>query len=613
MLYTVIGTIVCLTPFVLVRLYKNKTKVFLIIFTLLAVIHLLAALITQSTHLFTYGILLSIHGVVALYSLYLLMRYLKNEVATKAEDTDTIVNERLYIRVVKKWFLIVIVLLGIFLLYSIRFNYSGVVDTALGIKEVSNSSYTYPQYSDEWIGSSLVNYSIREKSLPLVNPLNHNEPFINFLLASHSLFGEIILIFNLNPLTQYIYLAVVNGLLIALAVYIILRLLLVRSSFAIISSLSIFLITNGGNMPSTWYILPYTISLTFLLFGIAGFLAKSRFVYLTNIILSLLLYPPNIIFVGSFLLAVSYGKKPDLEKIKFLALRVSIIFIIAFGLLALAGSQSFSIGEMYNRAVSFIVRQSLDSGKVSFEFWNVIPVFLTPFIGVGLYESYRTRKRYILFPIIVGTVFWFSYGFTRSVFLMEPSRIIVITSVLLIIVAGIGMEKTYSKLNNFINFDSEKFLLQVAKLCVCLFFLFWILFLHKLGLWHKLPMSIIIEGSEKVLIPSPPITRYLTAEDIALFSEYKEKRFISNPWKGLVIGVATQNYPLDSKSSTLTNKIMRYQIFMNGECSYKVNQARKFKLDLVYSTPFECPDHFAFKGSSSEGFYLYEFVDKSRN
>mgnify|MGYP003472882524 CR=1 FL=1 len=605
MLYTAIGLIVCLTPFVLVRLYKSKVKGFLTIFTVLAAVHLLAALITQTLHVFTYNVLLCVHAVVALYSIYL---FITSPKSSESEPK----NEGLYKRILRKWFLLIIISLGLFLLYSTRFNYSGVVDTAIGIKQVSNSSYTYPQYSDEWIGSSLVSYSIREKTLPLVNPLNNNEPFINFLLASHSLFGEIISIFNLNPLTQYVYLAILNGLLIALTVYIVLRLLLVRSAFAVLSALSTFLITNSGNLPSTWYILPYTASLTFFLFGIAGFLAKSRFAYLTNLIIALVLYPPIVIFVAPFLLAVSYGKKPDLDKIKFLALRVSIILIIAFGLLALAGSQSFSLGELYDRALSFVIRRSLDTGKVSYQFWNIIPVFLIPFICVGLFESFTSRKRFILFPAVIGTFFWIMYGFTRTVFLMEPSRIIVITSVLLILIAGIGMEKVYSKLNSIVNFDSEPFLLYTAKVCVCIFFFFWILFLPKLSLWHKLPMAVFLENTERLLVPAPPVTRYLTPEDLSLFSGYKEKRFISNPWKGLVIGVATQNFPLESKPSTLTNKILKYQNFMKGGCVYKAIVARKFDIDLVYSSPFSCPNHFFLKGTSPEGFNLYEFIDTNK-
>ncbi len=619
MLYTIIGIIVCLTPFILVSLYSNKVKGFLTIFTALAAVHLLTALTTQALHIFTYSVVFSVHVFVALYSIHLFFKSRDNRGLRDQEQSQSQVQEKkprsvLVIfckKLARNWFVVAMLFLCIFLLYSTRFNYSGVVDTAIGVKQVSDSSYTYPQYSDEWIGSGLVSYSIREKALPLVNPLNKNEPFINFLLASHSLFGEVILVFGLNPLTQYVYLAIVNGLLMSVCIFLVLRLLLVRPAFSAISALCVFLITNSGNLPSFWYILPYTASLTFFLFAIAGFVSKSKFVYLMNLIISLLLYPPIILFIAPFLLAVSYGKKPNVETIKFLALRVAIILIIAFGLLALAGLRSFSLGEMYDRALYFVIRQSLDTGKVSYQFWNIIPVFLLPFICVGLYESFISRKRFIVFPAVVGIIFWIVYEYTRTIFLMEPSRVIVITSALLLIIAGIGMEKTYAKLNTITGLSSEKFFVYAAKISVCIFFFFWILYLPRLGLWHKLPMLVMLENSERLLVPAPPVTRYLTQEDLNLFSGYKEKNFISSPWKGLVIGVATQNFPLESKSSTLTNKILKYQNFMKGDCTYKVSMARKFNISLAYSSPFDCPDNFVLKGNSSEGFNLYEFVDKA--
>lgn len=609
MLFTIIGIIVCLTPFLLVSLYSSKIKGFLTVFTTLAIVHLFTALATQALHIFTYGVVLSVHICIALYAVYLFLRGKVERGIEKQKSNLYVDLVNFSKKIARNWFVTAMLFLCIFLLYSIRFNYSGVVDTAIGLKQVSHSSYTYPQYSDEWIGSGLVSYSIREKALPLVNPINKDEPFINFLLASHSLFGETILVFGLNPLTQYVYLAIANGFLISICIYIILRLLLVRPAFSAISALCIFLITNSGNLPSVWYILPYTAALTFFLFSIAGFLSKSKFVYLSNLIISLLLYPPIILFVAPFLLSVSYGKKPNAETIKFLALRVAIILIIAFGLVALAGSRSFSLGEMYDRALSFVIRQSLDTGKVSYRFWNIIPIFLIPFICVGLYESFVSRKRFIVFPAVVGIIFWIVYGYTRTIFLMEPSRIIVITSALLLVIAGVGMEKAYAKLNTIAGLSSEKFFVYAAKISVCIFFFFWILYLPKLGLWHKLPMAVMLESSERLLVPAPPITRYLTQDDLRLFSGYKEKNFISNPWKGLSIGVATRNFPLESKSSTLTNKILKYQNFMRGTCVYKVVVARKFDIDLVYSSPFDCPNHFIKKGESSEGFILYEFVD----
>ncbi len=147
---------------------------------------------------------------------------------------------------------------------------------------------------------------------------------------------------------------------------------------------------------------------------------------------------------------------------------------------------------------------------------------------------------------------------------------------------------------------------ELAKVFAFVFLAFWIVLLPKLGLWHKLPMAVRLNGSERLLVPAPPLTRYLTTEDLELFARYKEKRFIADPWKGLVIGAATYNYPLDSKSSTLTNKILQYDTFMGASCDQKLTLIKKYRVDLVYSTKIDCPKGFAEQGKSSEGFFLYD-------
>jgi hypothetical protein len=147
------------------------------------------------------------------------------------------------------------------------------------------------------------------------------------------------------------------------------------------------------------------------------------------------------------------------------------------------------------------------------------------------------------------------------------------------------------------------------KVIVFLFFVLWIFNLSKFGLWHKLAMTVRVDDTVQSLIPAPPINRYLHPDDLRLFAPYKGKRFISIPWKGLVIGVATKNYPLESKPSTLTNKTLRYQVFMNADCNLKQSLAKKYNIDLVYSSPFECPQGFKLLGISSEGFMLYQFVE----
>ena len=121
--------------------------------------------------------------------------------------------------------------------------------------------------------------------------------------------------------------------------------------------------------------------------------------------------------------------------------------------------------------------------------------------------------------------------------------------------------------------------------------------------WEDLKLYSLIDDG--VFSPASPANNYLVEDDLRLFEGISGKRFLSFPWKGLVIGVATHNYPLETKPATLTNKKFSFSKFMNSNCEDKISIARMEEIDYVYSFKFDCPG-FELKGSSSEGAYLYE-------
>jgi hypothetical protein len=224
--------------------------------------------------------------------------------------------------------------------------------------------------------------------------------------------------------------------------------------------------------------------------------------------------------------------------------------------------------------------------------------------------TYKDKILALWYPVVTGIVFWIIYLYTQKVFIIEHSRVVMITSIFLLIVVGLGVQKSIdyilTKKNIVVSLRNStivKILVYVALVSVTILSI-------SFQQWFRLSMRIQTPMGDYLLVPSPSVTRYITDSDIKIFSSYKNARFVSHPWKGLVIGSATQNIPLESKSSTLTNKLLRYEFFMKASCDGKKRLIDKYNIDLVYSTKIECPKYLELVERSSEGLVLYRPIRK---
>lgn len=578
MILSLLGILLLLLPFLVVFGSENKTRTFTYVFAGSATLYLFVALVTQLFHIFSYGVILSLH--IILVGLWLWYAHKQKWIGK-------------YIAVKPDQYLIVLCLFAAAFLFSLHYNYAGVVDSVSGLRYVKSSSYVYPFYSDEWVAVSLVNFSIEKHSLPLVNPLFENSPFPNFLFVFHSFLAYLFLVLNISVLTHYVLFAIIITVLILAFSYWLLRLLNVSQFSAFISTLTLLFITNSGNLPGLWNLLPYNVSLVFLLLSIICILSRWYLPFGFSLFLTLLFYPPMIVFVVPLIAAISIMHKNwNRRKIE-----------IALGILmTLCIIGAFLI--KYFDLLPLIIRKSLDSGIVYYEPWNVIPIFILPFICIGLWNIWKSKVYVLLLPIITGAFLWMIYIFLPFVFVMEQSRIVSITSILLVIISSFAIDTVFRYLNEKHRDIFDTGTIKSVKFVIIAFLVLFAVFHTRFGLWHKLVLIINDRGTTRELVPSPPVTRYLTSDDSELFKDIKGKRFISPSWKGLVIGAATGNYPLDSKSSTITNKILRYDDFIGADCEQKLKYAMQFKIEFVYTKPFSC-DSFIEVGKSSEGFVLH--------
>jgi len=202
MIKIILGLIILLIPFLLTLKFQDRKKGFI------------TALITQFFGIFNYPIILSIN---ILSGLIIILKTDFKEL-----------KEKIAFKKIKIDFILIFVLIVVFIeLFSVHFNYTGKISDIKNpyenLKEVKNMKYVYPYFSDEWVAVSLIKYSTETGKLPFVNPLWKNSYFPNLEFAFHSFLSEFFLILNLNPLTSYVFFAIIFGLLICFLVYFLLR------------------------------------------------------------------------------------------------------------------------------------------------------------------------------------------------------------------------------------------------------------------------------------------------------------------------------------------------------------------------------------------------------
>jgi hypothetical protein len=590
MIKTIIGLILLLIPFLLIIKFKNKKLAFFYIFSFIISFHLILSILTQFFHIFTYGVLLGINIFVSLMILMTL-------------------NFRELIENIKKikidWILVIIIIILSIQLYSIHYNYTGKITTVTQpYKEVNNMKYPYPYFSDEWYAVSFIKYSIGSSSLPLANPLWHNVPFPNLELPFHSFVSEIILLLNLNPLTQYTILSFFSGLLICLLIYFILRFNKIDKLPSSIACLSIPLIVNGANLPGIWTLIPLIMGIISMLLGFLFMsLNKNKMIFLMAF-LTLIFYPPLFIFYTiSLFLYFIFSKISKKKKIKsiFLYLVLSVfvgIILLMFVFLVIPSIAGFSYILPQIFYTTFTKRAIPD-----FSILKVIPIPILILSAFGIFKIIK-KKIWLIAPIFIGLAYWLLYSSVLWRFIIEYERVVVLTSILLTLTSGFGISYLIEYLRRF-DFIKKYHILKILMSLILILFLISAFFYTQRNNWQELKLHPI--DTDDIISPASPANNYLHPDDMELFKDIKQKNFLTIPWKGTVIGVATNNYPLETKDGTITNSALRFRDFIDADCKEKIKIAKEHGIDYIYLPKFNC-EGFEFIGKSRENVHLYQVL-----
>ncbi|MFA5155560.1 MAG: hypothetical protein WC453_03955 [Patescibacteria group bacterium] len=592
MFNTILGVVLLLFPFLLIFRFSDRWRGFLYILTADIAWHLTVALITQAFHIFSYPLILVIHSLLAVAVLWALVG--KNS----RPDWQIKIN----------WLAIAAFAIIIFELASVHYFYSGAVSSLRSQDNVARESYIYPYFSDEWVGVAFVKRAIASHSLPIVNPLIDGfgyQNFPNIFVAFFAFLAEIFLLLNLAPLTGYAILGIVFGALICWLVYVLLRNNQVGPLAATVGALCLPYITNGQNLAGIWYLLPLTGGLPLLLISLTAGTLKDKALAGASGLLAVIIYPPLVVFCLPAYLALLCFDAQERTAGK--------LRNIIYGAVALAAAaalvvfiQRANFGQLSGLFATYLIYPSLTRGIPSFAIWNIIPWIILPFAAIGLIRWWRERAWTLLIPIYIGLLLWIIYTRSLSVFIIGYDRTVVITSFLIVGAGAAGLDylaKLAAERWPFLNQTTTR--RQIALFVLAIFLLLSWNYTQRDN-WRRLILRTTVDGREITVKPLAPATNFFTAEDRQLFGSLSHGRFLSNDWKGLVIGAATGNWPLNSKDSIVTNKLLDFGYFGSLDCADKYQQAVKYELGYVYSPAFDCPN-FQLLGSSNEDLYLYHF------
>ncbi len=587
MLKLIIGIILLLIPFLFSYKFKEKGSWYVLF--LLIIFHLITALITQFFGIFNYWIILGINLILCVIVVYK-ADFMKFKKWIKNKKID--------------WIFIIVLIILFIQFFSVHNNYTGEIST---INEnfigVSNMDYDYPYYSDEWVSVSFIKYSINSGKLPIVDPFFKKGFFPNLEMGFHSFSSEIFLFIDLDPLNDYTNMSIFFSLLICSLIYFILRTNNLSRPISAITTLSIPYIVNAGNLPGLWHYMPFTLGILFLLFGIF-FMSKKDYLFsLYAGILTFLIYPPlSIIYFFSFITFVLFSDIKKKNKIKYIGLYIisNTLIVVLFFIIIVFVRGSFPLAIDYILSKLFYTSFT-PNALIKLPILKIIPIWS---LGLFIFSfKYIKKKLWLFVPVFIGLIYWIIYSGVLWRFIIEYQRIVVCTSILIVILSGFGLNYIVNYIKRFDFFNDKDFLKFLFILIIAVFLIFSFNYTERDN-WKDLQLESIHD--EEVYLPYPPANKFLISEDLRVFSKIKQKRFISPPWKGLVIGTATNNYPLDTKPSIVTENLASYKKFIRSDCAEKTNYSKKNKIDYVYSKKFDCNGFKLIDKNEKEDLFLYK-------
>lgn len=574
--------IILACPFLLVFLFDDKKQGFVYVLAGWIFFQAGISLVTQFFGVFYFWPIFFANILSAVFALFFFFK--RKKARFNAKNID--------------WMLVLVVLVSTACLYQVHYNYTGKInfatDQIVSYHDAKNIYYPYPYFSDEWDAVSFIKHSISSGSLPNKNPFD-NSPIANFAAPFFSFLAGLVVFLRADPLLSFNFFSIVINVLIVALCYALLRINNLSKSVAGITSMSVLLIPSAANLPGVWNLLPIHMGIVASLIGfcfMSSGKAKMAFLFA---LLVLAFYPPLILFYGLALL-VFLAPKISKKRVKPLAV-ATFLFFVAFAIfwvLTPKNATSALLNRLFYRSLTgdFIAQ---------YNFYDIIPLFSVIFFLAGIYPVFKKTK-WLFSQIILGAFFWVLYSNITNRIIIDYERVVLFTSIIAIIISGFGLKMVFGYLQTkqLAGYPVSDFI----KIGFMAFFVLQIPFYTQQTAWQKFVLTNSQNG--KQAYSKAPANNYLIQDDIKLFEGIKNKKFLSIPWKGLVLAAATENYPAVAKEGIIS--IGSPQIisqFAQADCNSKLDMVKKQKIDYIYLYNFDCKG-FEKVGQSREGFVLYK-------
>lgn len=590
-------SIVCI-PFLLVVLWKNRIIGVAVMIPVVTLMYVMLGIGLQALGLFTRPIVLSIHSVFAIGTLVFL--YTKRAKIMKP----------IRYSIGSMSILMVMCAIGIVLyqLYAVHFSYTGIVSTIRGEEYVVDSAYPYPLYSDEWISVAMVKQMSTENSLPFTHPFT-GASYNNFLFIFQILIAHLSVLIGGTLTTTYVWLGIGVNMLIVLMMLLWWRAQKISWGIATLGVLLVPYIANSSNLPMLWYVLPWNVGFLLLLCGYVLMRYQQKWLAIGACVTAVMVYPPYIVFIIPILFVYTRSfigtiRRRTMYTLVSLAIGAPLVFMM---LVSMVTTLSFS--TVAQKFFSIMVRPLNSSAGLppTFFLWHVLPYITIPF---ALYAAYRYQKelRLFLVPIALGLLWWMLNGLVDITVLIDYHRVVNLTSLLIFMISIVGMQAVWAEVSKKITIINAS-QVQIV-ICGVMLMCFLILvpgYTTRDG-WRVFTTTVRdSDGLARVHAPASPVNRYVHPDDLRIFETLSEERFLSVGWKGLVLGVLTDNIPVFTKPSTITVNAVPYVRFMTASCHEKMSMLQKAQVSYVYIPKIEC-DGFEIVDKSAEGLYLMRVV-----